>query len=161
MKYQKTSMTTGAWLKSSDVKSGTKARLVSETTPQPSQFLDKEGKTKTQDVAKIRLEGQTEAFNVSINRASINALVDAYGDDSIKWQGNPLTLETEKVRVAGKAVVALYIIPEGYQKTDDANGYAVIMKKDGMDESMTNYQQDNQSDEEIPVVDLDEAIRNM
>lgn len=38
------------------------------------------------------------------------------------------------------------------------------MKNDegnGMDESMTNYQQDNMSDEEIPVVDLDEAIRNM
>jgi hypothetical protein len=80
-------------------------------------------------VAKVRFEGVTEPLNVSLNRCTINALVDAFGEDSTDWQGHTLTVETEKVRVAGKAVTALYLLPEGYIKTDDENGYAIIIKK--------------------------------
>jgi hypothetical protein len=40
-----------------------------------------------------------------------------------------LSVETEKVRVAGKSVTALYLIPEGHEKIDDENGYAVIVKQ--------------------------------
>lgn len=129
-KYQKQVSIGGAWLKASEVKNGTKAKLISETTAQPSNFLDKQGQPKTQDVAKVRVQGIAEPYNVNINRASINALVDAFGEDSKDWINKVLTLETEKVLVAGKRVVALYFIPEGYTKTDDDNGYVVIVKKD-------------------------------
>ena len=129
MKYQKSISLGGAWVKAAEVKSGTKAKIVSETIPQPSQFLNKDGSPKTQDVAKLRIDGLPEPLNCSLNRTSINALVDAFGEDSLVWQGQPLTIETEKVRVAGKAVTALYLIPQGYERTDDENGYAVIVKK--------------------------------
>jgi len=33
------------------------------------------------------------------------------------------------VKVGGKTVFALYLIPDGYEKVDDANGYTVIVKK--------------------------------
>jgi len=33
------------------------------------------------------------------------------------------------MRVAGKAVVALYLIPKGYKRVDDRNGYAMILKE--------------------------------
>ena len=128
-KYQKNVSMGGAWAKGSEIQSGTKARIVSETNPMPSSFLNKDGSAKTQDVCKVRFEGLPEALNVSLNRATINALVDAFGEDSIKWQNNVLIVETEKVRVAGKSVTALYLVPEGYEKTDDQNGYAVIAKK--------------------------------
>lgn len=128
-KYQKQVSMGGAWVKASEIQSGTRAKLVSETVPQPSQFLDKNGVAKTQDVAKIRFEGGSEPLNISLNRATINALVDAFGEDSANWQGHTLTSETEKVKVAGKTVFALYLLPEGYVKTDDANGYTVIVKK--------------------------------
>lgn len=130
MKYQKQVSVSGAWVKAADLKTGTRAKLVSETNPQPSSFLNKDGSPKTQDVAKIRIEGVTEPLNISLNRATINALVDAFGEDSAAWQGHTLTVETEKVRVAGKSVTALYLLPEGYVKTDDDNGYAVIVKKE-------------------------------
>ena len=129
MKYTKSSQVSGAWAKAAELKPGIKAKIVSETLPQPSQFLDAKGNPKTQDVAKVRFEGLPEPLNVSLNRATINALVDAFGEDSVNWQGNVLRVETEKVRVAGKAVTALYLIPVGYIKTDDENGYAQIVKQ--------------------------------
>ena len=38
-------------------------------------------------------------------------------------------METQKVRVAGKAVTAVYLVPEGYERVDDENGSTVIVKK--------------------------------
>jgi hypothetical protein len=130
MQYQKQVSISGGWVKTAELKMGERAKIVSETIPQPSSFLDKKGNPKTQDVAKVRFESQKEPVNVALNRATINALVDAFGEDSKGWQGHYLTTETEKMRVAGKAVVALYLLPEGYIKVDDENGYAIIIKKD-------------------------------
>ena len=154
--YQKQVSMGGTWLKASELKNGTKAKIVSETQAQPSTFLDEQGQPKTKDVAKIRIQGHDEPYNVAINRASINALVDAFGEDSKNWMNKVLTIETEKVRVAGKSVTALYLLPEGYAKFDDENGYAVIAKKedvptqevatdDGFDEGAPEI-----SDEDIP-----------
>lgn len=135
----------GAWAKGSEIQSGTRAKIVSETNPIPSSFLNKDGSAKTQDVCKVRFESLPEALNVSLNRATINALVDAFGEDSIKWQNKVLIVETERVRVAGKAVTALYLIPDGYEKVDDENGYAVINKKEKPLPTVR--------DEDIPVIE--------
>jgi len=129
MKYTKSQAIAGAWVKGSEVVSGTHCKLMSETNPMPSQFLNKDGSVKMQDVAKIQISGDAEQKNISLNRATINGLVDAFGEDSAGWQGHVLTIETEKVRVAGKAVTAVYLVPEGYERVDDENGYTVILKK--------------------------------
>ena len=140
-KYQKNTTVGGAWAKASELGDVKRAKIVSETAPQSSTFLNKDGSTKTQDVCKVQFEGLQEALNVSLNRATINGLVDAFGEDSKLWQGQHLKVETEKMRVAGKAVTALYLIPEGYNRVDDENGYAVITKEG----------------EELPSINLDEA----
>ena len=143
-------MQQGSWAKASEIQSGITAKIVSETSPQPSQFLNKDGTVKTQDVAKIIFEGSSEAVNVSLNRTTINGLVDAFGEDSKDWMNKKFKVETEKVRVAGKAVVALYLIPENYHKVDDENGYAVIVKAT-----------DNVGDsgkEDIPVIEEGEEV---
>ncbi len=129
MKYTKATGISGNWVKTNELKNGQRAKIVSETSPQPSSFVDKKGNPKTQDVAKVRFEGQNEPVNVSLNRATINALIEAYGDDSVAWQGHYLTCEVEKVRVGGVMRLALYLLPEGYEKADDDNGYAVIRRK--------------------------------
>ncbi len=132
-KYTKQSTVSGAWIApkivNGEIKNGAKVKLVSETAPQPSSFTNKDGSPKTQDVAKIRVEGLNETLNVSLNRATISGLVDAFGEDSKDWQGHILTLETEKVRVGGVTRTATYLVPENYEKTDDNNGYAIITKK--------------------------------
>lgn len=128
MKYQIQNQG-GAWVKKDEIVNGTKAKIVSETKPIQSNFIDKNGNPVTQDVAKIRIEGDNEVYNVNINRATLHGLISAFGEDSINWQNKPLTIETEKMRVSGKLVTALYLIPDGYKKIDDEEGYAVIMKE--------------------------------
>ena len=126
--YKKTISITGSWVKTNELENGSKATIVSETNPQPSQWLNKDGTAKTQDICKVNFEKMSEVVNVSLNRATINGLVDAFGENSTNWQNKPLTVETEKMRVGGKAVIALYLVPENYQKVDDNNGYATIVK---------------------------------
>ena len=128
MKYTQQTSLTGAWVDKSKITSGMKAKIVSEAKSVPSTFKDKNDNIKNQYVAKVHFEGEKEAVNVSLNRATITGLISAFGDDSVGWQGHYLRAEVEKMRVAGKAVTALYLIPEGYTKIDDEEGYATIIK---------------------------------
>src|SRR5450432_1546376 len=102
--YKKQTFVGGKWVKAAEIKPGTKAKIVSETAPQSSTFLDKNGMPKTQDVCKVQFQGQTEALNVNLNRPTLNALVDAFGEDSAAWMNKVLTTDTEKVKVGGKTV---------------------------------------------------------
>lgn len=148
MQYTKSNSVSGEWVKGKDVKSGTKCKLVSEVLPVPSQFKDKNGNDKTQDVGKIRFQGeQGEAKNISVNRASLNGLIEAHGADSKEWVGKLLTAETLKMQVAGKMQTALYLVPEGFALQEDANGYMVIAKV-GASESVVDV--DDETGEEIP-----------
>lgn len=94
MKYTKT--IGGAWAKGSDLASGTKAKIVSETVHSESQFKDKNGAPKFQDVAKVRFDGKDEAMNVNLNRATLYGLIDAFGEESKEWINKPLTVHTER-----------------------------------------------------------------
>lgn len=126
MQYSKSQGVGGAWVKGSEVVSGTKCKLTTETVPSTSSY---EGKTINNNVAKIRFQGETgEAKNVNVNRPSINALVDAFGEESKDWVGKLLTAQTEKMIVGGKRVTALYLIPEGFELKEDDAGYIVIVK---------------------------------
>ena len=62
----------------------------------------------------LHFSGDTETKNISLNRATINGLVDEFGEDSEQW----LTAETEKVVVGGKRQTALYLVADGYEKTE-------------------------------------------
>lgn len=133
-KYTKT--IGGAWAKGSDLTSGTKANIVSETSHTESQFKDKNGAPKFQDVAKVRFDGKEEAMNVNLNRATIYGLIDAFGEESKEWCGHPLTVHTEKVVVAGKRVTALYLVPDGFEVRENSDGYIEIVRKGAADIQM-------------------------
>ena len=127
MQYKKNVNIGGAWVKGKDVVSGAKAKLVSETTPQESQFQNKDGSKKMQDVAKIRFENDQNVYNISLNRASIEGLIEAFGEDSKSWVNKLLITHTEKVVVGGKRVVALYLVPEGFVLEEDSDGYMHVI----------------------------------
>jgi hypothetical protein len=130
MRYPKQQPIAGVWVKGAEVVAGTHCKLVSETSRVPSQFKDeKTGETKFQDVAKVQVSGDTEPKNISLNRATIYGLVDAFGEESADWMGHVLTMQTEKVIVGGRRVTAVYLIPDGYELTEDNNGYTVIVRK--------------------------------
>jgi hypothetical protein len=125
-KYTKT--IGGAWARGADITQGTKAKIVSETVHSESQFKDKNGAPKMQDVAKVRFEGKEEAMNVNLNRATIYGLIDAFGEESKEWIGKVLTVHTEKVVVGGKRVTALYLVPEGFEVKENSEGYVEIVR---------------------------------
>lgn len=125
--YKKQNFVGGAWVKGSEVVSGTKTKIVEETVSRESQFKDKDGGAKIQDVTKVRFQGDQEAKNMNLNRATINGLVDAFGEDSKNWINKILTAVTEKMVVAGRRVTAVYLLADGYELKEDANGYMEIV----------------------------------
>ena len=127
-KYSKSVSVSGNWIKGSDVVAGVKAKIKSETNPIPSQFTNKDGTVKNQDVAKVLLQGSKEAVNVGFNRATLNGLVEAFGEDSMNWIDKLLTVHAEKMNVGGKRVTALYFVPEGFELGEDDGGYIVVKR---------------------------------
>jgi hypothetical protein len=133
MIYDKKEFTTGKWADKAELydKRVSSGKIVSETNPETSSFKNEDGSPQMQHVCKVSFEGYDEALKVALNRATINALVDAFGRDSKDWQGHQLTVEVDKL--PGKKF-PLYLIPEGYKRIEDENGYSVIVKKGGDDD---------------------------
>lgn len=126
MQYEKS--VGGKWAKGADITSGTRCKITDEARRVESQFKDDEGNPKMQDVCKVRFEGGTEAVNVSLNRATIYGLIDAFGKESNGWIGKVLTAHTEKVVVGGKRVTAMYLVPEGFEVGEDDGGFMEVRK---------------------------------
>lgn len=130
-KVTKSSGSGGMWLKKDELKNGDIMKLVSEAK-------DEEGQNGTQLVAKCRIKGQEgDAMNVAINKPSKNALIDAFGDDTKEWVGKLLTIQVEKGVFAGRRGIAMYLVPEGFELTEDEGGYLVILKIGGTTEKNT------------------------
>ena len=147
MDYQKSSSIGGKWAKGSELVGCSSAKIMTVTKPHPSAFLNKDGSVKNQDVCKVSFEGK-DSLNVNLNRPTLNALIEAFGTDSNKWIGKELGVETEKVKVAGKTVTAFYLVPEGFKRMDDAEGYTIIVR------DLEGVQPEAVDD--IPVIDVDE-----
>lgn len=124
--YSKTSGNKGPWLDKASIRPGTKVKIMTEAVPVEEPF---QGKMTTRNIVKLRVQGdETEPKNFDINKPSINALIDAFGEDSKAWIGKALTAETMRVIVGGKMGTAMYLIPEGYEFGTDDAGYAVVKK---------------------------------
>jgi hypothetical protein len=117
----------GSWAKAADLKDGTRAKILDECTRVESQFKDDKGNVQMRDVCKVKFEGVGE-LNTNLNRATIRALVEAFGKDSKEWIGKVLKVHTERTTVAGRRVTALYLVPEGYEVGEDDEGYVAIRK---------------------------------
>ncbi len=134
--YKKQTFISGKYANKSELydKEVKKAKIVSETSPEESiTYKDLKGNPKIQDVCKVMFDGYTEAFKVSLNRATINALVDAFGENSSDWQGHTLAVEIDKL--PGKKF-PLYLIPEGYKRIEDEKGYSVIVNSNVQGENI-------------------------
>jgi hypothetical protein len=154
--YTKTQFVSGGWVKAAELKSGTRAKIVTEAAPVQSQFKDKNDQPKTQDVCKVRFEGQPEPLNVNLNRATIFGLIEAFGTDSKKWIGPTLTVHTEKVVVGGKRVTAMYLVPEGFEVKENDEGYIEIAHEGTLDKS--GYPDMNESNNADFDAVIDESV---
>lgn len=118
--------TTGNWLDKKTLKTGDVIKLITEAKEVPNS--KGEG---MQVVAKCKVKGQTGESNLSINKPSKNALIIAFGEDSTNWIDKPLNTSIEKTIIAGKRGIAVYLIPEGFEVTEDEGGYVVVSKIGG------------------------------
>ena len=124
--YKKDNSVKGSWLDKSKIKNGMKLKIVSETNAEPSRFTDeKTGELKTQDVCKVSVQGMTDSYKFALNRATINGLIDAFGEDSKEWMNQVLTAEI--IKRDGKTM--MFLVPAGFKRTDDEDGYTVIVKE--------------------------------
>lgn len=94
-----------------------------------SEAIEEEGKFGPQIVAKMKVKGRGEG-KFSINPPTVNALIEAFGQESSNWMDKVLTIHIEKVRSAGRQGLSVYLIPEGFDFWDDEKGYLVIGKKE-------------------------------
>jgi hypothetical protein len=151
MEYNKSVSVSGKWVKGGDIKNGVRAKLVAETVRRESQFKNEDGTAKMQDVSKIRFENDTETYNIALNRATIDGLIDAFGTESKGWMSQYLTTQVEKMFVGGRSVKAVYLLPEGYQLGEDENGYMVVQRKPQVAAAVDiNYPKDEINPEDIP-----------
>src|ERR1700722_14730612 len=136
--YDKKEFIAGKWADKAELyeKRVNKAKIVSETNPEPSTFKNEDGTVQMQDFCRVQFPGYPEALKVSLNRATINALVDAFGRSSAEWQGHVLGVEIDKL--PGKKF-PFFLIPDGYKRIEDENGYAVIVKKGAEKPEVSEY----------------------
>lgn len=151
MEYEKQTSIGGNWVKAADIANGTRIKIVSETQPIQTVF---EGKPRTQNVAKLKIEGMPEEKNANLNKPTLNALIDAFGKDSKDWMNKVLTAQVEKVQIAGKNVRVLYLIPEGFRMTEDAGGYVVIAPIGKVGNTDIEYPTDENVEDEINPDDI-------
>jgi len=139
--------TQGAWINKKELKTGDLLKLVSEAAEIPSQ------QGGTQVVAKAKVKGhEGDPKNLSINNPSKNALIDAFGKDSKNWMDKLLTVNIEKTVIAGKRGIALYLVPEGFELTEDDSGYLVIVNPNAekLEDAKVEYPSDEIDPKDIP-----------
>ena len=134
-KYEKTGFVAGKWADKADLhmRHVAQAKIVSETNPETGKFTNEDGSPKMQDVCKVMFKGATESVKVALNQATKNGLIDAFGGESRDWQGKMLGVEIDKL--PGKKY-PLYLIPQGYMRIEDENGYSEIVKEDTTEKTL-------------------------
>src|SRR4051812_17433583 len=105
----------GAWVPAEKMVNGAKVKLVSECVKQESRFKNKEGEPKTENVAKVRVQGDEQTYNVRLNWATVFGLVDAFGKESKEWIDKVLTVKVVRALVGDTMRNIVYLIPEGFE----------------------------------------------
>ena len=101
MQYKK-KVTVGEFAKKGvDVKNGDLVTIANEGK-------QIEGQYGIQNVFLIKIKKGDEK-NISVNQTSMNALIDAFGEDSVNWVGKQVKVWIIKQNVSGKFVDVLYV----------------------------------------------------
>ena len=118
----------GEWTDVSKLVDGGKAKIVDECQKEESQYKDKDGNAKTQNVAKVHFQGQTQPTNTRINWTTIYGLIDAFGKDSKDWIGKVLTVKIKQAIIGDTERDILYLIPEGFELAKNSEKKLEIRK---------------------------------
>jgi hypothetical protein len=140
----------GKWANTDDLKDGQKAKILDECTKQESQFKDKDGNPKVENIAKVQFQGLTEPVNARLNWTTINGLIDAFGKESKEWIGKVLTVKLIDGLVGDTMRTILYLIPEGFELGKTADKKLVIRKIGDVAPDESQYPANEISPDDIP-----------
>lgn len=127
----------GSFLKKGqDIKDGDLVEIANEGK-------EVQGEYGTQNIFLVKLDSGQEG-NVSFNQTSINGLIDAFGEDSLKWIGKKVKAIKIKQNVAGKFIDVWYFSHPDAELTE--NGF--VLSKDT-------------DKDEIPVVEDEVNIKDV
>lgn len=121
----------GAWVDADKIIDGSKVKIVSECEKRESNFKDKEGNAKVENVAKVRFQGDTDSKNMRINWATIYGLIDAFGTDSKLWVNHVLTARTMDAMVGDTMRTIVYLVADGFELAKNEEKKLVIRKIGG------------------------------
>lgn len=122
MKYLK-KVSVGAWLKKGE---DFKPDDILEIGNEGKQV---EGNFGTQDIFLVKT-GEGKEGNVNFNQTTLNGLVDAYGEDSVKWIGKPVKCHKVKQNVAGKFMDVWYFSHPDAELTEDGFVLGIDIKNE-------------------------------
>ena len=135
----------GAFLKrGEDFKDGDLVEIANEGKKQEGQFG-------MQDIFLVKLSDGREG-NVNFNQTSINAIIDAYGPDSIKWIGKTVKVWAILSNVKGKMIKVYYFSHPDATLSDDG---AFILSIQGGEKTDEVKEVDKG---EIPIIEQDEEV---
>jgi hypothetical protein len=144
----------GAWVPGEKLVNGLKVKLVSECVKQESRFKNKDGDPKTENVAKVRLQGDEQTYNIRLNWATVFGLVDAFGKESKEWIGKVLTVKVVRALVGDTMRNIVYLIPEGFELGENSEQKLEIRKigdKEVVSEEKVEYPQEDINVDDIPL----------
>jgi hypothetical protein len=152
MEYSKSAG--GAWVDAEKLKDGGKVALVSECAKQESRFKNKDGEPKTENVAKVRVQGDQQTYNMRLNWTTVYGLIDAFGKESKEWIGKVLTVKMLDALVGDKMQTIIYLIPEGFELGKNEDKKMEIRKiggkEDVVPEDKIDYPQEDINVDDIP-----------
>lgn len=104
-----------------------------------------EGKYGTQDVFLIKTTEGKEG-NVSFNQTTINNLIDAYGEDSLKWIGEKVKVWGILQNVQGKMVKVYYFLHPQTELNEESGTFVLPFQQTA-----------KVTPEEIPIIEEEEG----
>lgn len=123
--------------KGEDIKQGDLVEIASEGRQE-------QGEYGTQNIFLIKTA--SKEGNMSLNQTTINALVDAYGEDSKAWIGKQAKVTAIKQMVAGKLMNVFYLSHPDAEISDDGVFYIPGAQKEQKSAIPTDEERINPDD---------------
>ena len=98
------------FLKTKDVKTGDVVTFVSEGEwVENTKFKRPDGSPQSQFIIKVEINDVE--MDMSLNSTNRKALIQAFGDDTVKWQGKSAKIEMAKMMVSGGMKDVIILTP--------------------------------------------------
>jgi len=144
MKLVKSNTFSGDWLdKEKEVRTGDTVTIANAGEIVDSQYTYDDGTPKKQHLFKIKLANGEER-NVTLNRSTLDILIDELGDETEHWVGKEVKVFTHKTVIGGNKVVILYLATDDWTLDD----FGEMTKKEVATSGIEH--KDSTANDEIP-----------